>query len=32
MKEYYMVIDQDQAGWYVGSNPELPGHARAYNR
>jgi len=25
MKEYYMVIERDQAGWYVGSIPELPG-------
>lgn len=25
MKEYYMVIERDQAGWYVGSILELPG-------
>jgi len=25
MKEYYMVIERDQAGWYVGNIPELPG-------
>ena len=25
MKEYYMLIERDQAGWYVGSIPELPG-------
>ena len=25
MKEYYMVIERDENGWYVGSVPELPG-------
>jgi len=25
MKEYYMVIERDESGWYVGSIPELPG-------
>jgi predicted RNase H-like HicB family nuclease len=25
MKEYYVVIEQDEAGWYVGSVPALPG-------
>jgi predicted RNase H-like HicB family nuclease len=25
MKEYYMVIERDEDGWYVGSIPELPG-------
>ena len=25
MKKYYMVIERDSAGWYVGSIPELPG-------
>ena len=25
MREYYMVIERDQAGWYVGNIPGLPG-------
>jgi len=25
MKSYFMVIERDSAGWYVGSIPELPG-------
>jgi predicted RNase H-like HicB family nuclease len=25
IKEYYMVIERDETGWYVGSVPELPG-------
>lgn len=25
MKEYYMIIERDSAGWYVGNIPELPG-------
>jgi predicted RNase H-like HicB family nuclease len=25
MKEYYMVIERDETGWYVGNVPELPG-------
>ena len=25
MKEYYMIIERDECGWYVGSVPELPG-------
>lgn len=25
MAEYYMVIERDESGWYVGSIPELPG-------
>jgi len=25
MKEYYMIIERDESGWYVGSIPELPG-------
>jgi len=26
MKEYYMIIEHDESGWYVGSIPELPGY------
>ena len=30
MKEYYMIIEYDESGWYVGSIPELPGcHTQA---
>lgn len=30
MKEYYMIIERDEKGWYVGSVPELPGcHTQA---
>jgi predicted RNase H-like HicB family nuclease len=30
MKEYYMIIERDNAGWYVGTVPELPGcHTQA---
>lgn len=25
MKEYYMIIERDEKGWYVGCVPELPG-------
>ena len=25
VKEYYMIIERDESGWYVGSVPELPG-------
>lgn len=25
MKEYYMLVEQDEEGWFVGSVPELPG-------
>lgn len=25
MKEYYMIIEKDEEGWYVGSIPSLPG-------
>ena len=25
MKEYFMIIERDERGWYVGSIPELPG-------
>lgn len=25
MKEYFMIIERDESGWYVGSVPELPG-------
>jgi predicted RNase H-like HicB family nuclease len=25
MKEYYMVIERDENGWFVGNVPELPG-------
>ena len=25
MAEYYMVIERDENGWYVGNIPELPG-------
>ena len=25
MKEYFMIIERDEKGWYVGSIPELPG-------
>ena len=25
MKDYYMVVERDEDGWYVGSIPELPG-------
>lgn len=25
MKEYYMIIEKDAEGWYVGSIPSLPG-------
>ena len=25
MKEYYMIIERDREGWYVGNIPELPG-------
>ena len=25
MREYYMVIERDEKGWFVGSIPELPG-------
>jgi predicted RNase H-like HicB family nuclease len=32
MKEYYMVVEMDEAGWYVGSIPELPGcHTQGKN-
>ncbi|NLL37501.1 MAG: type II toxin-antitoxin system HicB family antitoxin [Fretibacterium sp.] len=30
MKTYYMVIERDSEGWYVGSVPALPGcHTQA---
>ncbi len=30
MREYYMVIERDGKGWYVGNVPELPGcHTQA---
>ena len=25
MKEYYMIVERDESGWYVGSVSELPG-------
>jgi predicted RNase H-like HicB family nuclease len=25
MRDYYMVVERDEDGWYVGSIPELPG-------
>lgn len=25
MSEYYMIIERDREGWYVGSVPGLPG-------
>jgi predicted RNase H-like HicB family nuclease len=25
MRDYYMVVEHDADGWYVGSVPELPG-------
>jgi predicted RNase H-like HicB family nuclease len=25
MRDYYMVVEHDESGWYVGSVPELPG-------
>jgi predicted RNase H-like HicB family nuclease len=25
MRDYYMVVEQDEDGWYVGSVPGLPG-------
>jgi predicted RNase H-like HicB family nuclease len=24
-REYYMIIERDETGWYVGNIPELPG-------
>lgn len=30
MKDYYMVIERDSEGWYIGNIPTLPGcHTQA---
>lgn len=30
MKDFYMMIERDEEGWYIGSVPELPGcHTQA---
>jgi predicted RNase H-like HicB family nuclease len=25
MRDYYMIVERDEEGWYIGSIPEFPG-------